>query len=187
MTERNRTRYNRTAIILHWGVALTVFGLFALGLWMVDLGYYDPWRKDAPEIHKAVGVLLFIAMSVRLVWRLLHPAPAPLASHALWERRAAAITHALLYSLLFATMVAGYLISTADGRAISVFGWFEVPATLSRLPNQEDIAGEVHFALAVTTLALVAAHALAALKHHFFDRDPTLLRMLGRATSSPET
>jgi cytochrome b561 len=28
-------------------------------------------------------------------------------------------------------------------------------------------------------MALVALHALAALKHHFLDKDPTLLRMLG--------
>ncbi|MGF1643626.1 MAG: cytochrome b [Thiotrichales bacterium] len=181
MPQPTTSHYGLIAIALHWVVAATVIGMFALGLWMVDLGYYDPWRKAAPEIHKAIGVLLFIAMVARSAWRLLHPPPTPLATHAAWERRAAIAMHRLLYVLLFATMIAGYLISTADGRSIDVFGWFAVPATVSGLPNQEDIAGVIHLALAITVVVLAGVHALAALKHHFQDRDSTLLRMLGRA------
>ncbi len=176
---RNRDRYTRVAIVLHWLVALAVPAMFVLGAWMVDLGYYDPWRKEAPEIHKAVGVLLFLVVLLRLAWRLVHRPPAPLATHAPWERRSAAVVHALLYVLLFATMFAGYLISTADGRPIEVFGWFSVPALVSHLPNQEDIAGEIHLWLAILLISLAAAHALAALKHHFVDHDGTLMRMLG--------
>jgi cytochrome b561 len=78
-------------------------------------------------------------------------------------------------------MLSGYLISTADGRGLEVFDWFSVPATLSGLDRQEDIAGEVHLYLAWTVIVLAALHALAALKHHFIDRDPTLMRMLGGA------
>ena len=66
-----------------------------------------------------------------------------------------------------------------------MFGLFSVPASIQGLPNQEDIAGEIHEILAWTLMGLVALHALAALKHHFIDRDATLLRMLGR-TSNPE-
>jgi len=78
-------------------------------------------------------------------------------------------------------MLSGYLISTADGRPISVFGWFEVPALLTSIPNQEDVAGLVHEYLAWGLVILAGLHGLAALKHHFIDRDPTLLRMFGRA------
>lgn len=97
-----------------------------------------------------------------------------------WEQRAASLAHGLLYVLLFAVMAAGYLISTADGRAIEVFGLFEVPATITGIEEQEDMAGEVHLVLAITLISLASGHALAALKHHFIDRDRTLKRMLGR-------
>jgi cytochrome b561 len=172
-------RYGLVSVLLHWSVAAVAIGLFALGLWMVELTYYDPWYTRAPDIHKGIGVLLFLTLSVRLLWRLANPRPRPLSSHSPLERRAARVAHALLYLLLFAVMASGYLISTADGRPIDVFGLFQVPATLSGLPNQADLAGEVHLVLAVTLMVLAGVHALAALKHHFIDRDRTLVRMLG--------
>jgi cytochrome b561 len=82
-----------------------------------------------------------------------------------------------MYLLLTALMISGYLISTADGRGIAVFDWFEVPATLHGLEAQEDIAGEIHELLAFTLVGLSLAHAGAALKHHFINRDRTLTRM----------
>jgi len=168
--------YGVVAIALHWLVALVVVVLFGLGLWMVELTYYDDWYRTAPDLHKATGILLFIAVAARLVWRWLNPSPRPLGRP--WERRLAHGVHLLLYVLMFATMIAGYLISTADGRAIEVFGLFAVPATLRDLPNQEDIAGEVHLWLAWSLIVIAALHALAALKHRFVDRDATLERML---------
>ncbi|NBC13516.1 MAG: cytochrome b [Gammaproteobacteria bacterium] len=172
--------YGLLAVTLHWLVAITVVGLFALGLWMVELTYYDDWYRSAPAIHKAVGVLLFIVVALRLGWRTRGPRPAPVASHSTLERRAAATAHILLYALLFAVMLSGYLISTADGRPVDVLGVFQVPALISDLPGQADIAGKVHLYLAVSLVSLAGLHALAALKHHVIDRDPTLLRMLGR-------
>jgi cytochrome b561 len=180
MLKNTSTDYGLIAIALHWLVTLAVIGLFALGLWMTDLDYYDPWYERAPDVHKSIGVLLFITVVLRLAWRWMNPVPRPEPTHAVWERRMAGIAHALLYALLFAVMIAGYLISTADGRPIQVFGLFAVPATLSGIENQEDIAGEIHEVLAFILIGLAAVHALAALKHHYFDRDRTLKRMLGR-------
>jgi len=117
---------------------------------------------------------------LRLLWRLYSPPPSPLASHTPLERRAAHAVHLLLYGLLFALMLSGYLISTADGRGLEVFGLFTLPATLTAIPRQEDVAGAVHLTLAWLLIGLAALHALAALKHHLFDRDRTLRRMLGR-------
>ncbi|MCQ4348273.1 cytochrome b [Pseudomonas stutzeri] len=173
-------RYGLVSIFLHWGVALAVFGLFGLGLWMVGLNYYSPWYRTAPDIHKGIGILLFAVMLLRVLWRWISPPPPPLDSYGALTRRGAALVHVLLYLGLFALMLSGYLISTADGRPISVFGWFSVPATLSGLPRQEDIAGAVHYWLAWGLVGLAVLHALAAFKHHFIDRDATLSRMLGR-------
>ena len=141
-------RYGWVSMVLHWGVALVVFGLFALGLWMVGLDYYSAWRKDAPDLHKSIGITLFAIMLVRIVWRLISPAPPPLASYSRLTRIGAAFGHAFLYVGLFALMIAGYLISTADGVGIPVFGLFEIPALVSGLPDQADTAGVVHLYLA---------------------------------------
>jgi cytochrome b561 len=93
---------------------------------------------------------------------------------------AAHLVHVLLYLVLFGVMISGYLISTADGRPVNVFGWLQVPALVSGIGGQEDFAGKVHLFLAYSTMALVALHLLGALKHHFIDRDRTLMRMFGR-------
>jgi len=175
--------YGWVAVLFHWVVTLVVIGLFALGLWMVDLTYYDPWYRRGPYIHKSIGILLFLIVFLRLAWRLLNPRPLPLPHHSPLEQRFAGIAHVALYGLLIAVMIAGYLISTADGKSIEVFGLFSVPASITSIDQQEDIAGDIHWWLAITLISLAAVHALAALKHHFLDRDHTLLRMLGRMRS----
>ncbi|AFL72239.1 cytochrome b [Thiocystis violascens] len=179
MWRNTEETYGLIAVLLHWLIAVVVVGLFALGLWMVDLTYYDTWYRRAPELHKGVGVLLLLTLLLRLGWRLINPVPRPEPDQSLIEQRLARLMHGLLYLLLFLVMTSGYLISTADGRALDVFGLFSVPATLTGLPNQADLAGEVHLVLAIALVTLAAIHALAALKHHFIDRDATLLRMLG--------
>ncbi|MBU3057405.1 cytochrome b [Pseudomonas indica] len=173
-------RYGLVSVLLHWLVAVAVFGLFALGFWMVGLDYYSSWYKRAPDIHKSIGILLFLLMLGRLVWRFVSPPPAALPEHDRLTRLGAKLGHGLLYLGLFGVMISGYLISTADGRGIGVFGWFEVPALISGLPEQEDVAGLIHKYLAWGLVIFAVIHALAALKHHFLDRDTTLVRMLGR-------
>ncbi|MDQ3204486.1 MAG: cytochrome b [Pseudomonadota bacterium] len=174
------SRYGWVSIFMHWGVALAVFGLFALGLWMVGLDYYSTWRKDAPDLHKSIGLVLLAVMIVRVLWRFVSPPPSTLESYSRMTRLGAKFGHVFLYLSLFAVMIAGYLISTADGVGIPVFGWFEVPALVSGLPDQADTAGLIHFYLAWVLVIFSGLHALAALKHHFIDRDATLTRMLGR-------
>lgn len=181
MNIRNTSeRWGIVAVTTHWLTALVVVGMFALGLWMVELTYYDPRYRTAPHLHKSIGVLLFLLTVSRLAWRWLNPTPAGLPQHTAFERRAARVTHVLIYLLLFAIMISGYLISTADGRPVEVFDWFAIPATVQGFEQQEDIAGLVHLVLAISLISLVSLHAAAALKHHFLDRDRTLLRMLGK-------
>lgn len=177
---RNSTQhFGVVSILLHWVMALIIYGMFALGLWMVGLGYYDGWYHDAPQIHKGIGILLFAALLLRLGWRVISPPPKPLQSYSPPVRFAASAAHGLLYALLLVLLLSGYLISTADGKPISVFGWFDVPALFSGAAQQADLAGDIHLWLAWSLVVLSALHALAALKHHFIDRDVTLKRMLG--------
>ncbi|EAT4922235.1 cytochrome b [Salmonella enterica] len=153
-------RYGVVSAALHWLTALVVYGMFALGLWMVTLSYYDGWYHQAPEIHKSIGILLMMA-----------------------TRIGAAAGHLLLYLLLFAIIISGYLISTADGKPISVFGWFEIPATLTDAGAQADIAGTLHLWFAWSLVIISLSHGVMALKHHFIDKDDTLKRMTGMSSS----
>ncbi len=98
-------------------------------------------------------------------------------------RLAAKAGHLALYLLLFAIGISGYLISTADGKPISVFGWFDVPAPLADAGAQADFAGALHFWLAWSVVVLSVMHGFMALKHHFIDKDDTLKRMLGKSSS----
>lgn len=170
--------YGLVAMLLHWVAALVVLGLFGVGLWMTDLTYYDDWYRKAPHLHKSVGVLLALVFVFRLIWRYVNPKPKLDASVPQWEERVAGLVHFCLYLLVFAIVLSGYFISTADGRAIEVFDWFEIPALVTAIENQEDLAGDIHFYLASSLIGLVVLHALAALKHHFIDGDNTLKRML---------
>ena len=170
--------YGIIHISLHWLIAIAIFGLFALGLWMVDLNFYSPWYHDAPNIHKSIGVLVMFAMALRWLWRLSQTIPPPLTTHSKTERVAASLAHQLMYVLVFSIGLSGYLISTAEGHPIPVFDWFELPASEPFIEHQADIAGEVHFWLASILIALVSLHAFGAIKHHLIDKDNTLKRMI---------
>ena len=180
----SKDRFGWLAMSLHWVMAVMVPGLAAVGLWMTSLNYYSPWYTSAPFWHKSVGLVFAALLLVRLLWRWLSPAPAALPTHSRVERMAAGTAQWLMYAAMLIIVISGYLISTADGSSIDVFSLFSVPATISGIEGQEDIAGEVHFVLAVALIAIAALHMLAALKHHFIDGDTTLKRMLGFGAGS---
>lgn len=181
-----REAYGVISIGLHWLIALLVIGLFLLGLYMTSLDYYDPWYQAAPDVHRSLGIIMLALLLFRLLWRLITPLPEPVGNDPRILQRMAELIHGSLYLLLFAIAVSGYLITTADGRGIEVFGWFTLPALLPVFDNMEDVAGEVHWLLAIVMMVLVGIHSLAALKHHFIDRDATLMRMLGGSRRSQQ-
>lgn len=175
----NENSYGLIAIAMHWLMAITIFFLFGLGLYMVELTYYDAWYKGSLDLHKNIGMTLFVILVLRILWRMVNITPKSAdksASKA--EVNIAHYAHLLLYLLMGILMISGYLISTADGRAIEVFGVISIPALPISFENQEDIAGSIHEILAWTLILLSAGHALAAFKHHFINKNNTLVRML---------
>jgi len=177
MLKNSRKSYGWISIAVHWLMAIAIFFIFGLGLYMVELTYYDAWYKGSLDLHKSLGMVLLGLLLFRILWHAINIKPAELAGPK-WEQHAAHWMHRGLYLGMLLLMVSGYLISTADGRAIVIFDLLHAPALPWAIENQEDIAGQVHAILSWLLLAMTTAHALAAIKHHFINKDGGLTRML---------
>ena len=168
--------YTRTAIALHWLAGVLILCGFALGLWMTSLPI-APRTLRIYGYHKWVGITVFLLAVARLAWRSAHPPPPPVAMPE-WQRRAAAATHALLYALMLAIPLSGWIYSSATGVQVVWLGLVPLPDLVPKDKTLAAVLKAVHGALNFTLLALVIIHAGAALKHHFVDRDAVLRRML---------
>lgn len=173
--QQTTDKYHWASKTIHWLTALTVVALFALGLWMVGLDYYHSWYQTGPDIHRSVGLLL-AALTILRISLYFIPHPQALPTHSDFERVAASLTKVLLLVLLICLFFSGYFISTATGDPVYVFDWFAIPS-IFQMENLEDIAGEIHEYAAWALIVLAGIHALAAIKHHFIDKDDTLKRM----------
>jgi cytochrome b561 len=123
-------------------------------------------------------VSVFLLLWLRLAWRLIHPVPSLPATMKVWEKKAAHAVHFLLYVLMVAVPVSGWLFSSASGVQVVLFGMLPLPDLLDKDKALADSLKAVHFALNKSLIAIVLIHAAAALKHHFHDRDEVLVRML---------
>ncbi|MFT4925892.1 MAG: cytochrome b561 [Phenylobacterium sp.] len=177
-TLKNTTdTYGWISISLHWICALLIFGLFGLGLYMVELTYYDTWYHDSFHWHESLGLIFAALLLLRIVWRLRNPKPTAIAANAT-QQAIARWAHRMLYLLMILIPVSGYLISTADGHDIALFNWLTLPSVTGKVSNMETISGQIHYWLSVAIIALTVGHIAAALKHHFIDKDNTLKRIL---------
>jgi len=170
-------RYTRTAASLHWLVAFAIFGAFALGLYMQDLPI-SPAKLKLYSYHKWIGVSIFVLMLARLGWRLAHtPPPLPTGMPG-WQHRAAKGLHHLLYALLFAIPLSGWLMSSAKGFQTVWFGVLPLPDLVGKDKALGDALAAVHQTLNFTMAALVLIHIAAVVKHHALDGERVLGRML---------
>jgi len=173
------SQFGWVMIFIHWLLVLPVIGLFGLGLYMMDLGYYDSFYTLGPKIHEAIGIVVLLLMVFRLIWKTINPSPKPPITNSDFINTASKIAHYVIYLAVFTVLLSGLLISFAGGQGIEVFDWFRIPGPAELFENQATLAGDVHYYVAVGLMALVALHTLAALKHHFIDKDTTLSNMLG--------
>ncbi|MEO5326816.1 MAG: cytochrome b [Magnetococcus sp. THC-1_WYH] len=178
MWTNSQDGYGRMARLYHWGMIPLLLGLCGLGFYITTLTYYHPWYRVAPDWHRSLGLLAFLLAMTRLGWRVYSPPPPLDEGLAPLEKWAAHGVHALLYLLMFAIPVTGYLLSTADGRGVMFLGWFTIPSVLPPIKGLESSAGWIHLILGTALLVTAALHAMAALYHHVIRRDRTLLRML---------
>jgi cytochrome b561 len=171
-------RYTKTAMLLHWLIALLIIAAFGLGLIMVDMPGITPTKLKYFSWHKWMGVTVLGLAALRLLWRKANVPPPHPASMAVWQKKAADGMHVVLYVLMFAVPVSGYFYTLAAGFPVVYLGVIELPVLIAPNPELKPVLKEVHYILTMTMAAAVLAHALAALKHHFIDRDGVLKRML---------
>lgn len=178
--------YGLITIILHWVSAPLIFFLFGLGVYMRGLDYYSPWYHRGPELHIALGILIFVLMIFRFIWRKISINPEAIPTISSSTYLAANLTKAALYLGVFAICVTGYLMTTADGDSADFFGIFSVPATIRLSHDYVDLAGKLHKYIAWALVGVALVHGAAALFHHFIKHDKTLVRML-KPARKPET
>jgi cytochrome b561 len=170
------SRYTVTAIALHWLMAALLFGMFAVGLYMVELPL-SPWKLKVYSWHKWAGVTIFLLVWVRLAWRLTHRPPALPDSMSAAMQLAAHAGHGLLYLLMIAIPLSGWLMSSAKGFQTVYFGLLPLPDLLDKNKELGDLLAGVHKALNLLLAAVIVGHVGAALKHHLIDKDNVLTRM----------
>lgn len=172
--------YTGTAKWLHWLVAVLIFANLALGLTMVDMPGITPTKLRYFNWHKWVGVTVFALVALRLAWRVTHQPPALPDSMPRWERRAAGVSHAALYVLMFALPLSGYFYSLAVGFPVVYLGLLPLPVLIEPNPALKEPLVMLHHLLAWSIIVLLLVHVGAALKHRFIDHDNVLQRMLPR-------
>ncbi len=169
------TRYTRPAIALHWLVALLIFAAFPLGVYMHDLPL-SPTKLRLISYHKWIGVTVLMLAIVRVLWRATHTPP-PLPAMPPWQAKASQIVHGLLYVLILAVPVSGWLMSSAKGFQTVWFGVLPLPDLIGKDRALAETLLTLHKALNIGLLAIVVVHIAAALKHQFINRDGLMSRM----------
>ncbi|WP_432785011.1 Cytochrome b561 [Oligella sp. MSHR50489EDL] len=172
-------RYTSTAIFLHWLMALGLIGTLSLGLYMQGLPF-SPSKLQFYSWHKWAGITLLLLAIVRLAWRLSHPAPALPAEMGALSKLGAHAIHWLLYLLMLAIPISGWLMSSAQGFSVMWFGIVPLPDLVAPDPDLGNLLTKVHITLNYLLMASIVAHVGAALFHHFIKKDTVLKRMMPR-------
>lgn len=168
-------RYNRIAIAFHWIVGLIMIGLLAVGLIMVDMPKPDKYVFYG--WHKAIGIIVLGLVVLRFIWRLVSPPPPLPAETPASQVLMAHIAHMALYALMFAMPLVGWMMSSAGGYPVKVFG-VEIPPLVEKNEELGDLAHELHEWGGWVLIALIVLHVGAALYHQFVQKDGILQRML---------
>lgn len=163
---------------LHWVIAILIIGGFALGWVMTDIPGFTPTKLRYFAWHKWIGVTVLALVIIRLVWRATHPAPPLPEGTGRLTAIAAHATHHLLYVLMFAVPVSGYLYSSVAGIQVVYLGLVPLPTILGPHPEWRAVFRDIHVWLDWTLAGFVGLHLLAVIKHQVLDRDRLLSRML---------
>ena len=182
----NASRYTRTAVVLHWAIAILI--VVNVGLAWSAESLPDEWVRPVIDTHKSTGITVLGLVLLRILWRAVHPPPPMPANYARWERRFAHAAHGVLYALMLLLPLSGWLHDSAwkdaASHPMSLYGLVPWPR-IGFIESIEPVAkeslhtlfGVFHTGFGYALYALLFLHIAGALKHQLVDRDPELQRM----------
>ena len=187
-------RYTRTAMWLHWLIALLIIINVTLALSVDALP--EGWVRPVIDTHKSIGITVLGLVLLRILWRIAHPPPPLPRSYPRWEKLSAHLAHALLYLLILALPLSGWLhdsawkdAATHPMRLFNLFGFPRIGWVMHTDPVTKEslhtLFGKLHTWLGYALYVLFALHVVGALKHQFIDREPELQRMVPWGKSPP--
>jgi cytochrome b561 len=176
MLRNTADSWGAPAKLFHWVMAALILTQIALGLMAAN------WRVSPTKLelffwHKSTGMLILALVALRLLWRIVNHAP-ELPAMAPWERAGAHLSHLLLYALMIALPVTGWIVSSASNVPFRIFWLIPLPAIVAPDESTADLAALVHGGLFALLALVLVAHIGAALRHHYVKRDTVLTRML---------
>jgi cytochrome b561 len=181
MTYGTRTdHYPGTSKLLHWLVAVCVLTTAPVAIAMGRVAQ-GPMQDFLYNLHKSLGVLIFVLMVLRLINRIVRGAPIPDPSIERWQKAVSSAVHGSIYVLLLAMPIVGYIANSAYGAPTPFFGLFNVPPIIGKNEPLSELLFAGHRFAGWLLIALVLMHVGAALFHYFIRRDNVLQRMLPRA------
>jgi cytochrome b561 len=171
--ERDGAGFGLVTKTFHWLTVLMLVGSFAV-VWSVGWLPAGPPRAQAVGLHRTIGLLVLLITVLRVLWRLVSRRPSGIDTSP-W-RYAAVVVHAMLMASLLIVPLLGWAYTNARGHTLILFG-IRLPSLIFKDQYFSRVAIEAHEFLAYALLALIGAHAAAALWHHLVLRDTTLQRM----------
>lgn len=169
--------YNAISRINHWGVAIAFLGMLSVGLTLAYIELPKPTYFWLLGLHKAVGTLLLVWGIYRVAYRIHQGFPEPASSLNKWEAMLSNAIHRILLLAVVGMPLSGLVMALFSGFPTDVFGLFTIPS-FDKVEAVTDSARAVHKWMAYLLLASLVAHLAGAIKHHFINRDATLVRMV---------
>lgn len=175
----NDTKLSTPTIVLHWLIGIVFIIILAVGFYMVDLPK-GPDKGQLYGLHKSFGFLFLFLALVRVGWRFKEGAIAADPNLARWQHIAAKSVQHLLLLFTLVMPITGMMLSIGAGKGIAVFG-FSIVAAGDKMETLQSVGHFLHTNIPILIVIALGLHILAALKHHFIDKDATLKKMLGKS------
>ena len=177
MALRNTSRsWGTLAKLLHWLVAVGVFALVYYGLLQADMER-GPEKLAVRATHGSIALLVFVLMTVRIMWRLMNETPAPPGGMPAWQRRVSSLVHGSLYVFVLIQIFAGAMTVATGGKPLPFFGLFTLRLPVAEDSDSHHFWEEVHEFSWVIIVGLIVVHVIAALYDHFVLKNDVLRRM----------
>ena len=172
--------YDRVLKAVHWSTLVLIAAAY-IAIW----GSYAVATKEQEafltQLHRSLGVTVFVLTVFRLGWRWHARIPSLPADLPAIQKVAARVAEYFLYALLLIQPILGILYINARGRRVDFFFLGELPPIVGPDKVLAKQAVAAHDIVAYVLLTFIGLHAAAALFHHFVRRDDVLKAMLPRS------